>query len=513
MKNIKLKLICMSIIGFIIFIIGNVSYAATSKISVSSTNVKVGDTITVTITGNAASWNVNLVATGPATTSGTTSFSNATDGGENENVTIGTVKYTATGIGTINFSLNGQLVNSDYTSNTATGNASVTVSPAPTPTPPPTFSSVSETVYATKQVTFRSSYSTSSSSLGTIPSGATLTRIGVSSTKVDGYYWSKVTYNGKTGYVASSFLTTTKPVEEPSPSPEPEEEKSNDSTLKSLSITGVEFTPAFSSSVLTYIANVGPEVTEVEVNAEVNNEKAKYEVVGNKDLQDGENSVIITVAAEDGTVTNYEIKLIKGEEEIPLDVFKVVGIKENDEKVDIVLENPIFMEDAIEYVINLNEYMKSVDIQALLSSDVNQYEGTGIFDLVVGENKFTVILKQQGEGQKTKATEYRITINNPEKVVEQPVIEEPKDESKINFKLIIAIGAVAVITAVAITFAVLYYKKGNALEYAKPDYSFLREDEEVQNKEQKRTEEIEKNNITDDNNGNDEPRRRGGKHF
>ncbi len=394
----------------------------------------------------------------------------------------------------------------------STATATITVKapvqqPSPKPTPAPTFSSVNETVYATTDVNVRSSYNTSSSKIGLLPKGQSATRTGVGSNG-----WSKVTYNGKTGYIMSSYLTTTKPAEvtntpKPTPSTKPSEkpeEKSNDSTLKTLSITGVEFTPEFNSSTTSYVANIGAEITEVEVLAEVNNEKATYEITGNTELQDGENRVIVTVTAEDGTVTNYEIKLIKGDEAIPLNALAIVGIKENDDQVNISLGEPNIVEGVVEYTINLSEFMKSIDIHALYSSDLNQYEGIGKFDLKVGENKFAVVLKQQSEETEPKVTEYILTINNPEKVV-----ETVKEDNKINYKLIAIISAIVLVTILAITLLIVHYKKQNKVEYAEADYSFLKNDESIQNKEKEREEKIKENDIGKDNEG----RRKGGKHF
>jgi len=73
----------------------------------------------------------------------------------------------------------------------------------------PSFTSVKETVYATSKVNVRSSYSTDSSVLGQLNEGDSVTRTGKGSNG-----WSKITYNGKTGYVKATFLTTTKPGEE-----------------------------------------------------------------------------------------------------------------------------------------------------------------------------------------------------------------------------------------------------------------------------------------------------------
>lgn len=387
----------------------------------------------------------------------------------------------------------------------STAKATITVKapvskPSPTPTPAPTFQSVSQTVYATTEVNVRSSYSTSSSRIGSIQKGQSVTRTGIGSNG-----WSRVTFNGQTGYVNSQYLTTTKPSDEPTtePSTPPQDQKSNDATLKSLSITGVTLTPTFDPNVTSYVANIGTDINEVEVIAEVNNEKATREITGNTELKDGENIITVAVTAEDGTVTNYEIKLIRSDVVIPLDVLSLVGIKENDERIDISLGEPSVTENIVEYTISLSEYMKAIDILKASSEDLNVYEGTGTFDLKVGENKFTVILKITKDNEETQTIEYRLTINNPEKVV-------AKAETKINYKLILIIGAIVLITIIGITFAILYYRKQDDMEYAKPDYSFLREDDE---KPKDTLQQIydEKNNGK---NGDDDDNfRRGGRHF
>lgn len=393
----------------------------------------------------------------------------------------------------------------------------VSTPPPTTPTPPPvtqpspvapTFSNASGTVYATTDVNVRSSYSTSSSLLGQLKEGESVTRTGVSTTSVNGYTWTRVTFNGKTGYIASKFLTTTKPETPPStePSTPPSTaptEKSNDATLKSLSITGVQIAPEFASNVTSYTANVGEDITKVEVLATANNEKATVEITGNENLQDGENSIVVKVTAEDGTVSNYEIKLTKGTQEKPL--IAVMGIKENGEKVELLLQNPTTVSEGIvEYTINLTEWLKAVDIVGTLSDESSQYEGIGTFDLVVGENKYTIVLKQQVDGAE-QTMEYRLTINNPEKVV--PVVVE----NKIDYKLIALIGAGVLFAIIVVTAIVVHHKKQNDLDYGETDYSFLRDDEDIQNKEKDRNQEfLDNSSNNDDDDGNT---RRGGKHF
>lgn len=82
----------------------------------------------------------------------------------------------------------------------------------------PSFKEVNETVYALKGCNVRSSCSTeiSSNKIGGLVKGQSIKRTGVEGT------WSRVVYNGKTAYVATSLLTTEKPKEE-----EPENKVAN----------------------------------------------------------------------------------------------------------------------------------------------------------------------------------------------------------------------------------------------------------------------------------------------
>lgn len=70
----------------------------------------------------------------------------------------------------------------------------------------PKFTEVNETVYATTSVNVRSSYSADSNKVGSISSGASVTRTGVGDNG-----WSKIVYGDSVAYVSSDYLTTTKP--------------------------------------------------------------------------------------------------------------------------------------------------------------------------------------------------------------------------------------------------------------------------------------------------------------
>lgn len=412
-KFVSNVLALIMITMFAIITIPNESNAY--SVSPASLNLTVGGTATITINSSGETGRYDI----SSSNSSVASVSPSSAWGENNSVSI---TVTAKAAGTATITVTPTDVSNSATGSAVSGARQITVAvsnptpkPSPTPTPAPTFQNVNQTVYATTEVNVRSSYSTSSSRIGSLQKGQSVTRTGIGSNG-----WSRVTFNGQTGYINSQYLTTTKPAEEPTTEPSiepstPPEETTNDAKLKSLSIVGIELTPEFNPDVTSYSANIGEEVTEVEVVAEVNNEKTKYEIAGNKELKDGENTVTIIVTAEDGTVTTYEIKLLKNVEPAP--------VEDN-------------------------------------------------------------------------------TNNTPETT--------NKTENKVNYKLIIIISAIVLITLIGIAFAIACYRKQDNTEYAKPDYSFLREDEEDKKDTLQQIYDEKNNGQNDDNNNNF---RRGGRHY
>ena len=81
----------------------------------------------------------------------------------------------------------------------------------PAPVALPTFDDCNETVYATSTVNVRSGPSTDDEKIGSLSAGDSVTRTGIGTG--DYSSWSRVEFsNGTVAYVASSYLSTTKPV-------------------------------------------------------------------------------------------------------------------------------------------------------------------------------------------------------------------------------------------------------------------------------------------------------------
>ncbi|MCI8992596.1 MAG: cadherin-like beta sandwich domain-containing protein [Eubacterium sp.] len=89
---------------------------------------------------------------------------------------------------------------------------------------------------------------------------------------------------------------------------------SKDNSLKALSLSEGELSPAFKSSTVNYTATVGADTTSVEVDAQLSNSHATLDgISGNTDLQPGENKITVTVTSQAGTKAVYTITVTRSE--------------------------------------------------------------------------------------------------------------------------------------------------------------------------------------------------------
>lgn len=208
-----------------------------------------------------------------------------------------------------------------------------TPTPAPEPQAPvkqePNFKNVNKTMYAEKDINLRESWSTSSKATS-IDGGTELKVTATSTNKVNDYVWYKVSYNGKTYYVASNLLTDTKPeektVEEPAEEAEPEEqaeigeepiinEETEEHALSGLDILEIEgqtLSPKFKWNTYEYRVIVNDDISELNIKTRTVAKSGKAVIAGNKDLQEGENLITIVVYDVDGKVeATYQITVNK----------------------------------------------------------------------------------------------------------------------------------------------------------------------------------------------------------
>lgn len=74
------------------------------------------------------------------------------------------------------------------------------------------FNNTNEKMYTTRRVNVRQNYGTDGGIIQTLAVGTEVIRTGVSDGVKDGYYWSRVSYDGITGYIITGALTDEEPI-------------------------------------------------------------------------------------------------------------------------------------------------------------------------------------------------------------------------------------------------------------------------------------------------------------
>lgn len=419
-----LKTIIIIISAFFIYSIFSNVEAASASISASKKNISTGESTTITVSINAAAWNLKI---GDAVNK---SIVGNTDDGENAKKTS-TVSFSSKTPGSYKISLSGDV--SDGTTNATTQvSDSVTVvvsekssEPKETKEPEePTFKNTNDKMYAKKEINVRKSYSASSAKIGSLKAGESITRTGIGSNG-----WSKVTYNGTTGYIQTSLLTTEEPA------------KSSDKALKTLEIANYSINPTFDPEITDYTVSIDKDdIDKLEIKAEPNDTKSKVEISGNENLKAGDNIIKITVTAEDATTRIYTINATKKEK---------VALGLSSLKIDGYTLSPVFATDLLEYKVNiLDVNVNSLNISAVANDEEAKVEISGNTGIKQGEN--TIQIKVTSKDGTETITYKIIAIKN---------IAETTTKND-NLILYGGIGIIAVLVIAIITIIIVSKKKG-----------------------------------------------------
>lgn len=172
--------------------------------------------------------------------------------------------------------------------------------------------------------------------------------------------------------------------------------KSNDASLKSLVIKGINF--EFSKDKLEYDVEVSNNVDKLDITAEVNNDKAKVTIPSDLSLKVGNNSFTIVVEAEDGTKSEYKINVKR------LD--RVLSSNTNLSKLVINGYNISFSKD--KYIYDLGNIKSSkLNITATSEDALSKVKIYGNSD--IGRND-VIVIKVVAEDGSSK--EYILYANN-----------------------------------------------------------------------------------------------------
>ena len=395
-KQETIKIVITIIISALaLFIMSNKVDASDYGITSSAKEVYVGDSVTVTGTVTAGSWEVTLQGAGQ-----NKKIVGYTDTTANKTATA-SITFTASEATTYTFTFTGNVTDYD-TEQVENISKSLTITakekPVSNPEPAPSTSSTEN----------NNQNSGSSNNQGS----------------------------------SNNSATTNQPVEE---------KKSSNANLRNLGIRPNDFS-GFKANKTSYSVTVPNDVEKVEVYAVAQDDKSTIEGTGNKKLQVGKNSADVVVTAEDGTKKTYTINITREEEKVeetiqtteventqpeagseimpitaetPVSVQK--GLKELN--IDGITLTPEFSSDKYEYNTQLQGTEETLVIKIAtisntptlrikvndLSSEKKLENNTATIELETSKT-FTQnenVLEIELEEENGETTTYKITIINP----------------------------------------------------------------------------------------------------
>ena len=170
-----------------------------------------------------------------------------------------------------------------------------------------------------------------------------------------------------------------------------------DNTLKSLSLSSCTLSPVFASSTTSYTCTVANSVTKTTVIAEATSSVASISGTGDKTLNVGDNTINVVVTSESGEAKTYTIIVNRlPNSDATLKSLGVTG------KTII----PTFNKDVLTYSLTVPYSVDNITITGEASQSVSNVEGIGSKVLVVGENKFDIVVTAEDKTTKT----YTITV-------------------------------------------------------------------------------------------------------
>ncbi len=347
-KNVK-KILFLILLFFVILFYNTIVNAASFSASASKTTLTKGSTATVTITASDCAGKFSITSSDSNVVSISSSSEWVESGSKSITITAkkeGSAKITVkaadvsdssanvvsgsksisitvkdtTSNNNSNSNSNNSSNNSNSNNNNNSDNNGNNNNNNNNSTPAePIFTSTNETVYAKSKANIRSSYSTSSTKVGSLSEGDSVTRIGIGNNG-----WSKITYNGQTAYVSTSLLTKTKPEEnnknnQTTDNTTDNSEENNNKPeetilqLDELKIENYELTPEFSKDIYEYKVKIDEDIEKLNMEPISNDKDITIEVKGNENLKIGDNLITITLKKDGVEEKVYNITVTKKE--------------------------------------------------------------------------------------------------------------------------------------------------------------------------------------------------------
>lgn len=225
------------------------------------------------------------------------------------------------------------------------------------------------------------------------------------------------------------------PTPTPEPDPEPEPELSNNYYLSSLTVSPGSLSPAFTSRNDIYSLALPADATSFNVGATVEDVKSSI-VSGIGTFEVGPSDFLhrVVVRAENGAIWEYHINVIVNDTRSDNSQLEFLTVSSG-------TLSPAFNPDVLEYTVEVDPSVKSVNIAAEVADDKATLTGTGSVDMVEGE---TVTRNVNVTAENGSMTTYVVNFKVSEKPAQTITFENktltfetdyPKDLEKLGFTL------------------------------------------------------------------------------
>lgn len=214
--------------------------------------------------------------------------------------------------------------------------------------------------------------------------------------------------------------------------------KSNNANLSSIKISNIDF--EFKKEILEYNLEVENNIEAINIEATLEHNKAKVEGIGEQKLNIGENSIKLTVTAEDNTKKIYIIKIKR---------------KDNNAYLNNLEINNIDMEfdkETLNYELKIARDIEKITVKGTAESSLATIEGLGDYYLLEEEKIIKIIVTAEDKTVKT----YTITIKK--EPIKESINEETKLNKKVNIWIVIG-SCIAVISIITMLFVFVIKKR------------------------------------------------------
>lgn len=203
------------------------------------------------------------------------------------------------------------------------------------------------------------------------------------------------------------------------------EEKSN-ANLYTLRLDKEGLTPVFEKQIYDYYLTIPTNIQNLEVLAISENPKAKIEITGNTNLQEGLNRILIRVISEDGTQNKvYTILVTKTNQvELANTNLEILAIEN-------VFLNPVFDVSQTIYKAEVANGTEALNVLAIPENEKAMVQITGKENLQEGKNLIIVLVTAQN-GFSTKKYEIEVYRRNKEEEKQFQEEEQKKIEELAN---------------------------------------------------------------------------------